>query len=80
MQQIVKASNKKRDWFAHIFATFPRLSDKKEKASVFDHPQIRKFIKDEKFPLYMTEVGNNAWDAFVKVTKNSLGIKRARSS
>ena len=47
--------------------------------SVFDGPQIRKLIKVENFLLSMTEVEEDAWDAFAKVTQNFLGNKRANS-
>ena len=77
MKQMVKALNKDGDCFAYICATFPGLSDEKKKAGIFDGPQIRKLIKDENFPLSMTEVEKDAWDAFVKVTQNFLGNKRA---
>ena len=38
-----------------------------------------KLIKDKNFPLSMTEVEKDAWDAFVKVLQNFLGNERAHN-
>ena len=51
----------------------------RRKAGIFNGPQIRKLIKDVNFPLSMTEVGKDAWDAFVKVIQNFLGNERAHN-
>ena len=77
MKQIVKALNKDGDCFAYICKAFPGLSDEKKKAGVFDGPQIRQLIRDNQFPLSMTPVEKDAWNAFVKVTENFLGNFRA---
>ena len=77
MKQIVKALNKDGDCFVYICNAFPGLSDEKKKAGVFDGPQIRQLIRDDRFPLSMTQVEKDVWDAFVKVTENFLGNVKA---
>ena len=74
MKQIVKALDKDGACFSYISNAFPGLSEEKKKAGIFDGPQIRKLMRDE--PI-MNEIEKDAWGAFVKVPKESLGNTKA---
>ena len=49
MKQFVKALDKENDSFKYLSEKFSRLSDAKIKEGVFDGPQIRSLMTDEKF-------------------------------
>ena len=53
MKQFVKALDKDGDCFQYICKSFPSLSNGKLKDGIFDGPQIRQLIRDQKiFWLY----------------------------
>ena len=54
MKQFVKALDFHGDCFKYIGYTFPRLSEEKLKAGVFNGPQIRQLIKDSSFVALMS--------------------------
>ena len=49
MKQFLKSLNKEGDCFRYLGNKFPSRSDAKLKAGIFDGPQIRKLLNDEKF-------------------------------
>ena len=49
MKQFVKALDKDGDCFQYICKSFPSLSNEKLKAGIFDGPQIRQLMRDQKF-------------------------------
>ena len=77
MKQFIKALEKDGDCFQYICNSFPNLSNEKLKARIFDGPQIRQLMRDQKFCDSMNEVELAAWLSFVEVVKNFLGNYRA---
>ena len=53
------------------------MSNGKLKADIFDGPQIRQLMKDQKFYDSVNEVELAAWLSFVEVVNNFLGNYRA---
>ena len=51
----------------------------KNKAGVFDGPQIRKLMRDEHFTSSINNMEKRAWNSFVTVVKNFLGNKKAEN-
>ena len=58
----------------YICRSFPRLSDEKLKAGVFDGPQIRTLIE---FVKSMNAVESAAWNSFVEAVQKFLGNHKA---
>lgn len=79
MKQFVKALRTDSECFQHIAFSFPALSFEKIKAGVFDGPQIRALVRDEKFVRKMNEQEKSAWVSFVAVMQNFLGNKKANN-
>lgn len=79
MKQFVKALSVEGDCFKYIVSAFPSLSYEKIKAGVFDGPQIRQLIKDERFIETMTELEKNGWLAFKNIVKYFLGNTRSQN-
>ena len=77
MKQFVKALNTENECFQHIVSVLPALSYEKIKAGVFDGPQIRLLVRDEKFIEKMNDKERNAWMSFVAVMQNFLGNKKS---
>ena len=75
MKQFIKALDRDGDCFHYICSTFPRVSDKKKKAGIFDGPRIRTLLKDKYFNM-MTAVEARAWVAFTNVVQGFLGNKK----
>ena len=76
MKQFIKALDRDGDCFHYTCSTFPRVSDEKKKAGVFDGPQIRTLLKDKHFIERMTVVEARAWVAFTNVVQCFLGNKK----
>ena len=76
MKQFIKALDRDGDCFRYICSTFPRVSDEKKKAGIFDEPQIRTLLKDKHFMARMTAVEARAWVAFTNVVQGFLGNKK----
>ena len=51
--------------------------DKELKSGIFDGPQIRQLMRDQKFCDTMNKVQLAAWSSFVEVVKNVFGNYRA---
>ena len=62
--------------FITLCSTFPRVSDEKKTAGIFDRPQIRTLLKDKHFMARMTPVEARAWVAFTNVVQGFLGNKK----
>ena len=77
MKQFIKALEKDGDCFQYICNSFTNLSNEKLKARIFDGPQIRQLMRDQKFCDSMNEVELAAWLSFAEVVKNFLGNYRA---
>ena len=77
MKQFVKELDKDGDCFQYICKSFPSLSNGKLKAGIFDGPQIRQLMRDQKNCDSMNEVELATWLSFAEVVKNFLGNYRA---
>ena len=77
MKQFVKALDPKGPCFAFIGQKMPGLSIEKQRAGIFDGPQIRQLIKDPDFVNSMNEAEKRAWSSFVLVVKRFLGNYKA---
>uniref|UniRef100_A0A6A7G1J7 Uncharacterized protein n=1 Tax=Hirondellea gigas TaxID=1518452 RepID=A0A6A7G1J7_9CRUS len=77
MKNFVKALNKDGRAFLFLTKKFPRVSDAKLKAGIFDGPQIRELMKDPKFDESMEDNERNAWLAFKSIVTNFLGNRRS---
>ena len=55
------------------------MSNEKLKAGIFDGPQIRQLMRDQKFCDSMNKVELASWLSFVEIFKNFLGIYRANN-
>ena len=73
MKQFVKSLKKEGDCFTYLGNKFPSISDAKLKTGIFDGPQIRKLLNDDKFTDSMNDREKAAWISFKKVAENSLG-------
>ena len=69
MKQYIKALDKDGDCFSYICSTFPGLSNEKQKARVFDGPQIITLMKNNNFETSMVDIEASAWQLFVQVVK-----------
>ncbi|GBP61571.1 Gamma-aminobutyric acid type B receptor subunit 1 [Eumeta japonica] len=67
------ALDKSNASFQYLCKKGPRLSDAKIKERVFDGPQIRSLMADEKFDATMNNTELDAWVAFKDVVNNFLG-------
>ena len=76
MKQFIKALDRDGDCFHYTCSTFPRVSDEKKKAGIFDGPHIRTLLKDKHFMARMTAVEARAWVAFTNVVQGFLGNKK----
>jgi hypothetical protein len=72
MKQFVKALDRNCPYFQYLCTIFPSLSHAKIREGIFDGPQISKPGMDDSFTNTMTEIEEDAWNAF-KVVKKFLG-------
>ena len=76
MKQFIKALDRDGGCLHYICSIFPRVSDEKKKAGIFDVPQIKTLLKDKYFIARMTAVKARAWLAFTNVVQGFLGNKK----
>lgn len=77
IKNFVKTLSKDGSVFQFLKQKFPKLSDAKIKEGVFVGPDINKLIQDSSFTSSLNNIEKQAWNAFVDVTKNFLGNKKA---
>ena len=77
MKQFVMELYTESECFQHIITAVPGLSYEKIKAGVFDGPQIRTHIRDEKFAPKITALEKAAWLFFVAFFQN-FSLKEQR--
>jgi hypothetical protein len=76
MREFVKALDRKSPCFQYLCTKFSSLSHAKIREGISDGPQIRKLM-DDSFTDTMTEIEEDAWNAFKEVVKNyRCDIKR----
>jgi hypothetical protein len=73
MKQFVKALDRNSPCFQYLCTRFFSLSHAKIREGIFDGPQIRKLMMDDSFTDTMTEIEEDAWNAFKEVVKKFLG-------
>ena len=73
MRSFIKALNKESQVFIFLVTKFPKVSDAKISAGIFDGPQIRMLMKDHNFPSVMTQAEKITWESFKSLTNNFLG-------
>jgi hypothetical protein len=73
MKQFVKAIDRNIPCFLYLYKKFSSLSHAKIREVIFDGPQIRKMMMDNSFTDMMTEIEEDAWNAFKEVVKKFLG-------
>jgi hypothetical protein len=73
MKQFVKALDRNSPCFHYLCRRFPSLSHAKIREGIFDRPQIRKLMMDDSFADTMTEIEEDAWNAFKEVVKKFIG-------
>jgi hypothetical protein len=72
MKQFIKALDRNSPCFQYLCTRFS--SSHAKIRGIFDGPQIRKLIHDS-FTDTMTEIEEDAWNAFKKVVKKFIGMK-----
>jgi len=73
MKQFVKALDRNSPCFQYLCTKLSSLSHAKIREGIFDGPQIRKLMMDDSFTDTMTEIEEDAWNAFKEVVKKFLG-------
>jgi len=69
MKQFVKALDRNSPCFQYLCTRFTSLSHAKIREGIFDGPQIRKLMINDSFTGTMTEIEEDAWNAFKDVKK-----------
>lgn len=77
MKQFVKALDKTGQCFLYLQTKFPKISEGKIKAGVFDGPQIRTLFKDPILINKMDDLEKSAWLSFKDVAQNFLGNRKS---
>lgn len=77
MKNFVKSLDKKGRAFTFLKEKFPRISEAKLEAGIFDGPQIRELLRDAKFVDSLEINEKNAWCAFKSIIQNFLGNHRS---
>jgi hypothetical protein len=73
MKEFVKALERNNPCFQYLCTKCSSLSHAKIREGIFDGPQIRKLMMDDSFAHTMTEIEEDAWNAFKEVVKKFLG-------
>jgi hypothetical protein len=77
MKNFVKALNKESRGFAFLSQKFPRVSEAKLRAGIFDGSQIRELMNDVNFDENVEVKERNAWLTLKSIIKNFLGNHRS---
>lgn len=77
MKNFVKALQKNGKAVIFLKKKFPRVSEAKIFAGIFDGPQIRELIKDPNFHKSLTPKEKCAWTALKSIIQNFLGNHRS---
>ena len=72
-----KPGSKNIDCFRYLGNKFPSISDAKLKVEIFNGPQIRKLLNDDKFTDSMNDREKAAWISFKEVVENFLGNSKS---
>ena len=77
-KQFVKALERNSPCFQYLCTKFSSLSYVKIREEIFDGPQIRRLMMDDRFTDTLTEIEEDAWNAFKEVVKKFLGNIKGR--
>lgn len=77
IKNFAKKLDKEGEAFAYLRSIFPYLSLAKIKEGVFAGPEIKKILKDEKFPKLLSPIEAAAWNSFRLVVENFLGNNKS---
>ena len=77
MKNFVKALQKNGKAVIFLKKKFPRVSEAKILAGIFDGPQIRELMKDPNFDKSLTPKEKRAWTALKSIIQNFLGNHRS---
>lgn len=77
MKNFIRELNKDGDVICYLKNAFPKLSDGKIEAGIFDGPLIRKLFADPHFTDVMVNKERRAWLSFRSVVTNFLGNRRS---
>lgn len=77
MRSFIKSLKKESQVFLFLAKKFPKVSDAKLSAGIFDGPQIRLLMKDPGFTESMCVEEKNAWQSFKSLCHNFLGNHRS---
>lgn len=78
MKNFVKALDKESRAFVFLKQKFPRVSEAKLTAGIFDGPKIRELLKDPNFDESMLDIERKAWHSFKSIVLNFLGNHRSQ--
>jgi hypothetical protein len=78
MKNFVKALEKNGKAVLFLKKKFPRVSEAKLLAGIFDGPQIRELMKDSTFDRSLSRKEKSAWTALKSVVQNFLGNHRSQ--
>ena len=76
-KSFVKAMHHQDEGFKHVSELFPYKTEAKIKHDIFVRPEIRKVLKDKDFKTKLSSNELDAWNAFVLVVQNYLGMHNA---
>jgi hypothetical protein len=77
MKNFVKALDKNGKGSAFLKRKFPRVSEAKLSAGIFDGPQIRELMTDNQFTAALNRKEKKAWLAFKTIVTDFLGNHRS---
>lgn len=75
----VKALDTSKAGFQYLIDKFPKKSEAKVKAGIFNGPEIRTLLADERFTVVLENKERDAWESFKSVCQNFLGNHRAEN-
>lgn len=77
MKQFVTALDKESAAFRYLQDFFPKLSEAKVKAGIFNGPLVRKIMEYSEFLQKLTEKEKKAWECVIAVVQGFLGNNKA---
>jgi hypothetical protein len=79
MKNFVKGMDKNGKGFQYLKEKFPKISNAKLEAGIFNGPQIREVLLDDNFRTVLNRKELAAWKSFKLVVENFLGNQKANN-
>uniref|UniRef100_A0A6A7G0F0 Uncharacterized protein n=1 Tax=Hirondellea gigas TaxID=1518452 RepID=A0A6A7G0F0_9CRUS len=76
-EEFCENTGQRKPSFAFMNQKFPRISEARLKAGIFDGPKIRELLKDHNFDESMEDNERKAWISFKSIITNFLGSHRS---